>query len=275
MPKIHPTAVVDPGAILADDVEIGAGCIVESGVAIGAGTVLRPHAVVRRGTTLGKDNFVDSFAVLGGDPQDLAFDRKTETFVNIGDGNTFREGVTISRATKPGGATTIGDKTYWMATSHAGHDATVGNGVVIVNAVLLAGHAVVGDRAILSGGTLVHQFTWIGEMVMSQGKAGIGMHVPPFVMVAEVNQVIGLNLVGLRRNPAFTDEDRRQIKQAFQLTYRSGLPRGKAIEEMEACKDWGPAAGRFRSFVRRVLDAQKPYNRGLCPRAARAQDSAT
>ena len=272
MPKIHPTAVVDPGALIADGVEVGAGCIVEGGVKVGAGTVLRPHAVVRRGTTLGKDNFVDSFAVLGGDPQDLGFDRKTETFVKIGDGNTFREGVTVSRATKPGGATTIGDKTYWMAASHAGHDATVGDGVVIVNAVLLAGHAVVGDRAILSGGTLVHQFTWIGEMVMTQGKAGIGMHVPPFVMVAEVNQVIGLNLVGLRRNPAFTDEDRRQIKQAFALTYRSGLPRGKALEEMEACTDWGPAAGRFRSFVRRVLEAQKPHNRGLCPRASSAQD---
>ncbi|MBI3297688.1 MAG: acyl-ACP--UDP-N-acetylglucosamine O-acyltransferase [Elusimicrobia bacterium] len=272
MAKIHPAAVVDPSAVLAADVEVGAGCIVEAGVSVGAGTVLRPHAVLRRGTSLGKGNFVDSFAVLGGDPQDLSFDRNTETFVKIGDGNTFREGVTVSRATKPGGATVIGDKTYWMASSHAGHDAAVGDGVIIVNAVLLAGHAVVGERAILSGGTLVHQFCWVGEMVMTQGKAGIGMHVPPFVMVAEVNQVIGLNLVGLRRNPAMTDEDRRQIKQAFALTYRSGLPRGKALEEMDACKDWGPAAGRFRDFVRRVLTAEKPHNRGLCPRAPAAAD---
>ena len=272
MPKIHQTAVVDPGAALADGVEVGAGCVVEAGVSVGAGTVLRPHAVIRRGTTLGKDNFVDSFAVLGGDPQDLSFDRGSETFLRIGDGNTFREGVTISRATKPGGATTVGDKTYWMANSHAGHDATVASGAVIVNAVLLAGHVVVGERAILSGNTLVHQFTWIGEMVMTQGHAGIGMHVPPYVMVAGLNEVVGLNLVGLRRNPAFSDEDRRQIKQAFQLTYRSGLPRAKAVEEMNACKDWGPAAAKFRAFVSKVLEAAKPHNRGLCPLARGAGD---
>lgn len=270
MPEIHQTAAVDPGATLADDVEVGAGCVVESGVAIGAGTVLRPHAVVRRGTTLGKDNLVDSFAVLGGDPQDLSFDRKTETFLHVGNGNTFREGVTISRATKPGGATTVGDNTLWMANSHAGHDSTIGSGVVIVNAVLLAGHTVVGDRAILSGNTLVHQFTWIGEMVMTQGHSGIGMHVPPYVMVAGINEIVGLNLVGLRRNPAFTDEDRRQIKEAFRLTYRSGLPRAKAVEEMNACKDWGPAAAKFRGFVQKVLEASKPHNRGLCAMAKNA-----
>lgn len=267
MPRIHPAAVIDPAAELAEDVEVGPGAVVEAGVVIGAGTVLRPHCVVRRGTTLGKANFVDSFAVLGGDPQDLAFDPRAETFLRIGDGNTFREGVTISRATKPGGATTVGDKTLWMANSHAGHDAAIGSHVVIVNAVLLAGHAVVGDRAILSGGTAVHQFTWIGEMVMTQGHSGIGMHVPPFVMTAGVNQVVGLNLVGLRRSPALSDEDRRQIKEAFRLTYRSGLPRAKALEEMDACKDWGAAAGRFRDFLRRVLAARKPYDRGLCPRA--------
>lgn len=264
---IHPTALVDPGAELGEGVTVGAGCVVESGVRIGSGTVLRPHAVVRRGTTLGKDNLVDSFVVLGGDPQDLGFDRATESFVRIGDGNTFREGVTVSRATKPGGATVIGDRGYWMANSHAGHDSTVGHDVVIVNAVLLAGHVVVGDRAVLAGGTLVHQFTWIGDMVMTRGGTGISMHVPPYAMAARENELIGLNVVGLRRNPEFDDDDRRQIKEAFRLTYRSGLPRAKALEAMDACKDWGAAAGRFRDFVRRALTASKPHARGLCPLA--------
>ncbi len=265
MAKIHPTAVVEPGAQLGEDVEVGAGAVVEADTVIGAGTVLRPHAVVRRYTAMGKGNFVDSFCVLGGDPQDLGFDRSSRTGLRIGDGNTFREGVTVSRATKPGGATTVGDKTYWMANSHAGHDCAIGDGVIIVNGSLLAGHVTVGDRSILSGNTVVHQFTWIGEMVMTQGKTGLGMHVPPYVMAAETNQVVGLNLVGLRRSASLTDDDRRQIKQAFTLTYRSGLPASKALAAMDACGAWGPAAARFREFVRRVLAAEKPHNRGLCP----------
>ncbi|MBI5595417.1 MAG: acyl-ACP--UDP-N-acetylglucosamine O-acyltransferase [Elusimicrobia bacterium] len=264
MAKIHPLAVVAPSAQLADDVVVGPGAVVEAGVVIGPGTVLRPHAVVRTGTTLGMRNLVDSFAVLGGDPQDLGFDPRTETFLKVGDDNTFREGVTISRATKPGGATTVGDKTLWMANSHAGHDCRIGNGVIIVNSTLLAGHVVVGERAILSGGTAVHQFTWIGEMVMTQGHSGLGMHVPPFVMCAEVNQVVGLNIIGLKRNPALSDDDRKQVKEAFRLTYRAGLPRAKAVEAMDACQ-WGPAASSFRDFVKRVLAAEKPHNRGLCP----------
>ena len=265
MAKIHSLAVVDPSAKLAEDVEVGPGAVVEAGVVIGEGSVLRPHAIVRKGTSMGKRNMVDSFAVLGGDPQDIHFDPKTDTYLTIGDDNIFREGVTISRATKPGGATTVGSKTLWMANSHAGHDCQVGNGVILVNSTLLAGHVVVGDRAILSGGTAVHQFTWIGEMVMTQGHSGLGMHVPPFVMCADVNQVVGLNIIGLRRRPDLTDEDRKQVKEAFRLTYRAGLPRAKAVEEMEAFKDWGPAASSFRLFVKRVLAAEKPHNRGLCP----------
>lgn len=272
MPKIHASAMVDATARLGYDVEVGAGAVVEAGVVIGAGTILRPHAVVRRGTTLGTGNLVDSFAVLGGDPQDLSYDPRVETFLRVGNGNTFREGVTISRATAPGGATTVGNNTYWMANSHAGHDCEIGNNVILVNSVLLAGHVVVGDRTILSGGTVVHQFTWIGEMVMTQGLSGLGMHVPPFVMCAEINQVVGLNLIGLKRSPALSSEDRTQIKEAFRITYRSGLARAKAVEEMDACKDWGPAADRFRTFVKRVLAAKKPHNRGLCPLAADQRD---
>lgn len=266
MPKIHPAAVVDPAAVLADDVEVGAGAVVEAGVTLGPGTVLRPHSVVRRGTALGKGNLVDSFAVLGGDPQDLGFDRAAETFVKVGDGNTFREGVTISRATKPGGATVIGNRTYWMANSHAAHDCVVADDVVVVNAVLLAGHVVVGERAVLAGATMVHQFTWIGESVMTQGGSGTGMHVPPFTLLAGVNEVVGLNVVGLRRHPSLTNDDRKQIKEAFRITYQSSLSPALALAEMDKAADWGAAAGRFRDFVRRVVSAEKPRNRGLCPR---------
>jgi len=263
MPKIHPTAAVDPRARIAEDVEIGPGCVVEGDVEIGTGTILRPHAVIRRYTSLGEGNFVDSGAVLGGDPQDLKFDPATVAYLRIGDGNTFREGVTISRASKKGQATVVGSKTYWMATSHAGHDARIDDGAILVNGALVAGHAHVGPRAFLSGHVVVHQFTWIGEGVMSQGHAGTSTHMPPFVLFAGINRVAGLNIVGLRRTPEVTPEDRRQIQEAFRLTYRAGFSAAEALARMDQCSDWGAPASRYREFIRRVVAAEKPYNRGL------------
>jgi len=265
MTKIHPTAIVDPQAELGDDVEVGPYCILEGGVKIGAGPILRSHVIVRRYTTLGDGNFVDSFSVLGGEPQDLKFDSATKSFLRIGDFNRFREGVTIQRATGDGGETRVGDRTFWMATSHAGHNAEVHDEAVLVNGAMLGGHAVLGRGAILSGNVGVHQFTWIGERVMSRGNAGASMHVPPFVLISDINRVVGLNAIGLRRAPDLGREDCRQIREAFNITYRSGLTPSAALERMDACGDWGKGAGKFREFVRRVLAAQRPYNRGLCP----------
>jgi UDP-N-acetylglucosamine acyltransferase len=270
MASIHPTAIVDPGAVIADDVEIGAYCIIEADCTIGAGTVLRNNAIIRRYTTLGEGNTVDSFVVLGGLPQDLKYDASEVSYLRIGDRNTFREGVTISRATGEGKATVVGSNGYWMANSHAGHNATIGDDVVLPNGSLVAGHVRLGRGVILSGNTSVHQFVWVGEKVMFQGGAGAGMHVPPFVMCAEINNVIGLNSVGLRRDPSLTDEDRQQIKDAFRITYRSGLKLAETIAEMDTHTEWGPAAGRFRDFVRDVLTAEKPYNRGLSPMLGRS-----
>ncbi|RPI64597.1 MAG: acyl-ACP--UDP-N-acetylglucosamine O-acyltransferase [Planctomycetaceae bacterium] len=275
MPKIHPSAVVDPTAEIADDVTIGAYAVIEGGVKIGSGSVIGSHAIIHRYTSLGQGNFVDSFAALGGLPQDLKFDPRTVTYLRIGDFNTFREHVTISRATKPGTATTIGNKTYWMVGSHAGHDSAVDDGVILANNAAVAGHAHIGRKAILSANVLIHQFCWIGEMVMTQGNSGLSMHLPPYTMLADgINRVVGLNKVGIRRNPDFTEEDRRQIKEAFRITYRSGITMTKALAQMDACTDWGEPACRFREFVRKVLTAQPPYNRGLCPMRTRRADAA-
>lgn len=266
MPNIHPTAIVDSSARLADDVEVGPYCIIDSDVVIGAGCRLREHVIVRRFTTLGRDNFVDSFTVLGGEPQDLKFDPSCISHLLIGDGNSFREGVTISRATDEGKATVVGDRTYWMVGAHAGHNAIIEDDVILVNGAVLGGYAAVGRRAILSAHAGVHQFTWVGELVMMQGLAGLSAHLPPYTLLAGgINHVVGLNSVGLRRAKDISDEDRRQIKEAFDLTYRSKLSAAKALEEMDARADWAPAAGKFRDFVRRVLTAEKPYDRGLCP----------
>jgi UDP-N-acetylglucosamine acyltransferase len=263
MTKIHPTAIVDGRAELADDVEIGPGSVVEADVKIGPGTVLRQNVIVRRYTTLGAKNTVDAFTVLGGEPQDLKFDPSTVSYLRIGDGNVFREHVTISRATGQGNATVVGNKTYWMVGTHAGHNATVEDEAILVNGSALAGHSTLGAKAILSAHVVVHQFTWVGTMVMSQGNCATSMHVPPYTIFAGANYVVGLNTIGLRRSPQISIEDRRQIKEAFSLTYRSGLSPARALEKMDACTDWGQAADKYRQFIRRVLTAQKPYNRGL------------
>jgi UDP-N-acetylglucosamine acyltransferase len=265
MPKIHPTALVHPSAQLAEDVGIGPYCLVEADTSIGAGTVLRDHAIVRRHTTLGRGNFVDAFTVLGGEPQDLKFDPQARTYLRIGDCNVFREGVTISRATGEGNTTVVGNKTYWMVGAHAGHNAVIEDQAILTNHAAVAGHATIGRRAILSAHVVVHQFCWVGEMVIFQGNAGLSMHAPPYVMIANINHVVGLNVVGLRRAADISEIDRRQIREAFALTYRRGLTRQAAIQAMDAHTEWGQAADKFRQFVRRVHAAEKPYNRGLCP----------
>ncbi len=268
MTKVHPTAVVDPSAQLADDVEIGAFAILEADVTVGSGTVIRPHAVLRRYTTLGRGNFVDSFVALGGEPQDYKFDARQVSYLRIGDHNIFREGVTISRGTGEGAETRVGNGTYWMANSHAGHNCIIEDDVILTNGSLVGGHCTVGRGTILSANGTLHQFLWVGRKCIFQGGTQTSMHAPPYCLLAQVNNVICLNSIGLRRSPDISDEDHRQIKEAFSLTYRSGLTPTQALEKMDACQ-WGPAAGAFRDFVRKVLSAEKPYNRGLCPHIQR------
>ena len=204
MPKIHPTAIVDPQAKVAEDVEIGPYSIVESETEIGRGCVLRERVIIRRYTTLGEGNLIDANTVLGGEPQDLKFDPATVSYLRIGDHNVFRESVTISRASVAGQATLVGERTYWMACSHAGHDATIEDEVILCNGALVGGHATIGKGAFLGGGAMVHQFTWVGEGVMCQGQTGMSTHVPPFTLVAEINCLVGLNVVGMRRNEELT-----------------------------------------------------------------------
>lgn len=261
--KIHATAVVDEHAELGDGVSIGPGAVVEADVSVGEGCEIMAGAVIRRYTSLGPGNQIHPFVVLGGEPQDYKFNPASRTYLRIAGDNVFREHVTIGRATTDGGATVIGNGCYFMAGSHVGHDSVVGDGVILTNNAAVAGHCEIGAGTILSGNVLVHQFCWVGERVIMQGHAGASQHVPPFVMVAGRNYLGGLNTVGLRRAEDITDVDRRQIKDAYRLLYRSKLRPAEALAEMDAREDWGAPAGRFRDFVRRVLSAERPYNRGL------------
>ena len=197
---IHPTAIVEPGAQLGADCEIMA------------------HAIVTKHCVLGDRVVVHPFAVIGGDPQYLKFDRASATGVRIGAGTVLREHVTINRSILPGQATVIGENCFFMAASHAAHDCQVGNSVVLANAALLAGHVSVGDHTFFGGGAAVHQFCRIGESVMVAGHASITRDVPHFTMVAERDDVIGFNVVGLRRR-GFSRVAIAELKAAYHDVY--------------------------------------------------------
>ncbi len=265
MPRIHPTAIVDPSAKIDDDVEIGPYCIVEADTFLGPGCVLRSHAILRRYTQLGRGNFVDSHAVLGGEPQDLKFRPETVSFLRIGDDNVFREGVTISRATAEGSVTRVGNRTYWMTGAHAGHEAVVEDDVILANNAAIAGHARVGRKAFLSAGAALHQYCWVGPLVMAHANSCISMHLPPYCTLTNINRVRSLNTVGLRRADWISQEDRKQIKRLFRLLYRSGLTTGHALEKMRSQNGLGEPARAFVNFLESIQKADKPHDRGICP----------
>lgn len=227
---IHPTAIVEPGAHLGCDCEVMA------------------YAIVTKHCVLGDRVVVHPFAVLGGDPQYLKFDRASATAVRVGAGSVIREHVTINRSIYPGKATVIGENCFLMSASHVAHDCEVGNNVVFANAALLAGHVSVGDHTFLGGGAAVHQFCRLGEGVMVAGHASITKDVPHFTMVAERDDVIGFNVVGLKRR-GFSRAAIAELKAAFQDVYfTAGNIRDVAAQRLAANAFETPEARRFLEF---------------------------
>ncbi len=228
--------------------EVHATAIVEDGATLGEGVVLRAGAIVRAGTVLGPRVVVHSYAVIGGEPQDLRFDPATPSGVGVGEGTTIREFVTINRATRPGTATTVGAGCFLMAGVHLAHDVRLGEGVILANNVLLAGHVTVGDRTFLGGGAAVHQFCRIGEGAMVAGLARITEDVAPFTMVAERDEVIGLNLVGLKRR-GVARAAIAQLKEVFRRVYFTpGNIRTVAAQALAELAQPEPETQRFLEF---------------------------
>jgi UDP-N-acetylglucosamine acyltransferase len=254
--KIHPTAIIEPGARLADDVEVGPFAVIGGQVEIGPRTVIQSHAVLEGVVSLGADNRIGRGAIIGGLPQDLGFASGTRSSVRMGDGNVIREHVTIHRGTAEGSVTRLGDGNFLMAGAHLGHNCEIGDKVVIANDCLLGGYTSVDDGAFLGGGCIFHQFMRVGQLVMTQGGSKFSEHIPPFLMGAERNSVVGLNVVGLRRAGLETGE-RAEIKEAFRLLYTSGLNISQALAEA-GNRTWSPAAQSFFDFVA----ANK--GRGIC-----------
>lgn len=247
---IHSTAIVHPGARIAEGVGIGPYSVIGEHVVIGAGTVVGPHVVIEGCTEIGRDNRIFQFASVGAPPQDLKF-RGGETRLRLGDRNTVREFVTLHCGTEDGGGeTTIGNDNLFLAYSHVAHDCHVANRVILSNGATLAGHVRVDDFAILSGLCAVHQFTRIGSHVMVAGGSMVAQDVAPYTMVqGDRAKTVGLNLVGLKRR-GFSEETLRIIKKAYRLVFRSGLKVEEALTRIDAELETIPELAVFVDFIK-------------------------
>jgi len=242
--KIHPTAIVNEGAQIGAEVEIGPFSIIGAEAVIGDKSVIQSHVVIEGAVRMGAGNLIGHGSVIGSAPQDLSFQPQIRSRIEMGDSNVIREHCTIHRGATEGSATVLGDGNFLMVGSHVGHDCQIGNGVVIVNDCLLAGHVRIDDRAFIGGGSRFHQGIRIGRVVMAEGR--FTKNLPPFLIAAK-NQVFGVNILGLRR-AGFSPADRDEIKRAFKLLYRSGLNTKQALERaLES--EFGVVGREFFDFV--------------------------
>ncbi len=256
-PRIHPTAQVARGAELAEDVEVGPYAVIGPHVRIGAGTRIGPHAVVEGRTTLGERCRVFQFASVGSVPQDLKYRGEPST-LDVGSDTTIREFVSINPGTAGGGmATRLGSGCLVMVNAHVGHDARIGDNVVVAPGVALGGHVVVEDYAIIGGLVGVHQFVRIGESALCAAGAMVTMDVPPYCVAAgDRARLRGVNTVGLRRR-GFARETIVALRRGYRLLFHGGRLRGEAMAETE--RRLGHVAE-----VQRLLAFMRASARGVC-----------
>ena len=245
----HETAIVDPGARIADDVEIGPFCVIGADVEIGPGSSVGPHCVIRGPTKIGRDNRIFSFCSIGEAPQDMKYAGEP-TRLEIGDRNTIREYATMNRGTVGGGGVTrIGSDNLFMAYTHVAHDCMIGDRTIFSNAASLAGHVEVGDWSILGGFTSVHQFTNIGEHSFSGLGTVINRDVPPYVTVAGNHaRAYGINKNGLRRRD-FPEDAIRALHRAYMVLIKSRKASPEARAELDELASRFAEVRRFVDFV--------------------------
>jgi UDP-N-acetylglucosamine acyltransferase len=249
MSLIDPRAIIDPSAKLADDVVVGPWSIIGPDVEIGEGTVLGPNVIIKGPTRIGKHNRVYQFSSLGEDTPDRKYKGEPTRLV-IGDHNIIREGVTMHRGTiQDRDETTVGDHNLIMAYAHIGHDSVVGNHCILVNNVALAGHVHIGDWAILSGYTLVHQFCHIGAHSFAAMGSAIGKDVPAYVTVSgNPAGARSMNFEGLRRR-GFSVEAIAALRRAYKTVYRQGLTIEAALAELAEPALQFPEVAVFRDSI--------------------------
>lgn len=245
---IHKFADVHPNAQVGNGVEIGPFSSIAEDVQIGEGTWIGPNVTIMNGARIGSNCRIFPGAVISAIPQDLKFEGE-DSLVIIGDRTTIRECVTINRGTKAYGKTTLGEDCLIMAYVHIAHDCIIGNKVILVNSVAVAGHVEIGDWTIISGLSAVHQFVKIGEHVMIGGGAMVRKDVPPFITAAnEPLTYAGVNSVGLRRR-GFSNEQIREIQDAYRILYQRGLNISQAKEILKEEKDINTYASTLYDFI--------------------------
>lgn len=230
--SIHATAIVHSRARLDPGVEIGPYAVIDGGVTVAAGCVVGPHVHLTGETAIGPGNRFHAGCVIGDAPQDAKYDG-APTGVLIGEGNIFREHVTVHRSNTPDERTEIGSGCFLMANSHVGHNSRLGDRVILANGVLLGGHVTVGDGAFLSGNCLVHQFVRVGSLAMMRGGSGLGLDLPPFLMMHEVNVACGLNTVGLRR-AGVPGPVRLELRRLYHLLFLGAQPLAERLDVARA-----------------------------------------
>ncbi|MBV0932507.1 acyl-ACP--UDP-N-acetylglucosamine O-acyltransferase [Marinobacterium weihaiense] len=253
---IHPQAIVDPSARLADDVEVGPWTLIGPDVEIGAGTKIASHVVIKGPTRIGEGNQIFQFATVGEDCQDKKYAGEP-TRLEIGDHNVIREGCTIHRGTvQDNSLTRIGSHNLLMAYAHVAHDCMVGDHIILANNTALAGHVHVGDHAILGGFTAVHQFCRIGAHVMCGAGTVVLKDIPAYVMATgNTAKPHGINLEGLRRR-GFDADALSALRRAYKVIYRQGLTVEQALQELRDM-------ARLQPSVQLLIDSLETSTRGI------------
>lgn len=245
---IHPTAIIDPRADLASDVEVGPYCVIGAGVRLGAGCVLHNHVTLNGPAVIGARNTFFTGACIGGVTQDLKYAGEP-TFLEVGEDNVFREYTTVNRGTLPESRTVIGAHNLFLSYCHIAHDCVVGNHVIFSNNGTLAGHVVVEDHVILGGLSAVHQFCRIGKFAMTGGCSKIVQDVPPFMIVdGNPAAVRGVNVVGLQRH-GFDEAAIRPLKQAYKSLFMRQRNLAEALAELAPLAAESPALAHLTGFI--------------------------
>ena len=231
MSKIHPTAIIESGAVLGDDVEVGAYAYIGGSVKIGKGTIIAHHATVDGNTVIGEYNQIFPYAYIGGKTHDLKY-RGGNPGLIIGDRNVFREYTTAHLATRDGEYTVIGNDNNILAYSHIAHDCIVGNKIVMSSHAALGGHVVLEDYVVIGWGSGAHQFCRIGEYAMLSASSKLVKDLPPFLMAdGSPAEVCAINKINMQRN-GFSSEEIDIAYSAFKLIYKRRLSRTNAVEEL-------------------------------------------
>jgi UDP-N-acetylglucosamine acyltransferase len=258
MSNIHPTAIIEDGAIIGDNVTIGAYSYISAKATIDDGTTIATHVVIDGKTTIGKNNQIFSHAVVGSIPQDLKFKGEDVELI-IGDSNKIREFTLINPGTEGGGGVTrVGNGNLLMGYVHLGHDVILGDGCILANGATLAGHVELGNHVVIGGLTPIHQFVHIGDYAMIAGASALSQDIPPFCL-AEGNRATlrGLNLTGLRRH--MDREEINELKAAYKKLFEQGQPLQDVAQELLQSSD----SAKVKQLCEFIIASKRgiPFNR--------------